>query len=219
MIQIMSTILTINTKDPETRVTFGQPLRSISEIQLVDYDFPDIYATFGKVQTIKKFDGSSTSLSLSEGDYSLKMLIAAINYNNSGAEIQPSLEGYNLITKNEDITFSEEFSEKLGLPTKSLPAKKFYPISWPSHKYHVYCNISASSSMLGQITTTTGEVLKLAPTNLLAIIPSKSGRYPSIPIQAENHPINYLTLSLLDENGNKPNFSGVPFRISLRVLY
>ena len=215
----MSTILTINMKDPETRVIFDQPLRSISEVQLVDYDFPDIYATFGKVQTIKKFDGSSTLLSLSKGNYSLKMLIAAINYNDSGVEIQPSLEGYHLITKNENITFSKELSEILGLPTKSLPAKKVFPISWPSHKYHVYCNIDASSSMLGQITTTTSEVLKLAPTNLLAIVPSKSGRYPSIPIQAKNHPINYLTLSILDENGNKPNFNDVPFRISLRVVY
>ena len=213
----MSTILTINTKYPETRVIFSQPLRSISEVQLVDYDFPDIYATFGRVQTIKKFGDSSILLSLSKGNYSLKMLIAAINYNDSGVEIQPSLEGYHLIIKSEDITFSKELSEKLSLPTKSLPAKKVFPISWPSHKYHVYCNIDASNSVLGQITTTTSEVLK--PTNLLAIVPSKSGIYPSIPIQGENHPINYLTLSLLDENGNKPNFSGMPFRISLRVVY
>ena len=96
--------------------------------------------------------------------------------------------------------------------------------TWPSYKYHVYCNIGASSSVLGQSTTTAAtegrtEHLKLAPTNLLAIIPSKSLSYPSIPIQTENLPINYLTLSLLDENGSKPNFSGVPFRISLRVVY
>ena len=61
--------------------------------------------------------------------------------------------------------------------------------------------------------------MNIAPTNLLAIIPSKSLFYPSIPIQTENLPINYFTLSLLDENGNKPNFNGMPFRISLRVAY
>ena len=96
--------------------------------------------------------------------------------------------------------------------------------TWPSYKYHVYCNIGASSSVLGQSTTTAAtegrtEHLKLEPMNLLAIIHSKSLSYPSIPIQTENLPINYLTLSLLDENGSKPNFSGVPFRISLRVVY
>ena len=210
----MSTILTINTKDPETRVIFGQPLCSISEIQLVDYDFPDTYETFETNQTIK----SSSLFSTSAGNYSLKMLITAINFNNSGVEIQPSSEGYNLITKNEDVIFSKELSKKLGVPS-FLPAKKYFPISWPSYKYHVYCDIGASSSVLGQNTTTAAEHLKLAPTNLLAIIPSKSLFYPSIPIQTENLPINYFTLSLLDENGNKPNFSGVPFRISLRVAY
>ena len=210
----MSMILTINTKNPEIRVTFGQPLCSISEIQLVDYDFPDTYETFETNQTIK----SSSLFSTSAGNYSLKMLITAINFNNSGVEIQPSSEGYNLITKNEDVIFSKELSKKLGVPS-FLPAKKYFPISWPSYKYHVYCDIGASSSVLGQNTTTAAEHLKLAPTNLLAIIPSKSLFYPSIPIQSENLPINYFTLSLLDENGNKPNFSGVPFRISLRVAY
>ena len=49
----MSTILTINSKDPETRVTFSQPLCSISEIQLVDYDFPETYVKFETDQTIE----------------------------------------------------------------------------------------------------------------------------------------------------------------------
>ena len=85
----MSTILTINSKDPETRVIFGQPLCSISEIQLVDYDFPDAYESFETNQAITKFGGSSPLLSISAGNYTPKILITAINYNNSGAEIQP----------------------------------------------------------------------------------------------------------------------------------
>ena len=117
----MSMILTINTKNPEIRVTFGQPLCSISEIQLVDYDFPDTYETFETNQTIK----SSSLFSTSAGNYSLKMLITAINFNNSGVEIQPSSEGYNLITKNEDVIFSKELSKKLGVPS-FLPAKKYF---------------------------------------------------------------------------------------------
>ena len=149
------------------------------------------------------------------------MLLTAFIFNNSGVEIHPMSEGYHLISKNEDIIISRELSRKLGVPSY-LPAKKSYPISWPSYKYHVYCDIGASSSTLGQSTTaikSSGKDLKLAPTNLLAIIPSKSLSYPSIRIQIENFPINYFTLSLLDENGNKPNFSGVPFRISLRVTF
>ena len=162
--------------------------------------------------------GSSTLLSLSKGNLPLKMLIAAINLVNSGAEVRPLSDGYHLFVKNDNITLSNEFRGKLGIPS-ILIAQKSYPISWPLHKYNIYCDIDASSSVLGQNTMETTEGLKLVPTNLLAIIPSKSGIYPSIPVLAGNHPINYLTLSILDENGNKPNFSDMPFRISLRVVY
>ena len=62
------------------------------------------------------------------------------------------------------------------------------------------------------------EVLKLAPTNLLAVVPSKSGIYPSIPVEVSG-PINYITLSVLDKDGNEPKFGGVSFRINLRVTY
>ena len=130
----------------------------------------------------------------------------------------PWVKDIHLISKNESVTISKELRKKLDIPSY-LVVGKFYTISWPSYKYHVYCNIGASNSVLGQITTETGEGLKLTPTNLLAIIPSKSLFCQPIPIQVENYPINYLTLSLLYENGNKRNFSGVPFRISLRVVY
>ena len=215
----MSTILTINSKDPETRVIFGQPLRSISEMQVVDYEFPETYEVFETTQTIKSPDGTKTLLTISPGGYSFKMLLTTLIYNNKGVEIHPTSKGYHIISKNEDVIVSKELSNKLDTPRYQV-GKQFYPISWPSYKYHVYCNVGASNSVLGQITTTsTGGDLKLAPTNLLAIIPSKSLFCQSIPIQVENYPINYLTLSLLYENGNKPNFSGVPFRISLRVVY
>ena len=78
----MSTILTISMKNPEMRVTFNQPLRSISEIQLVDYDFPDTYESFETTQTIKIIGESSSLVSIFVSNYSLRMLITAINFNN-----------------------------------------------------------------------------------------------------------------------------------------
>ena len=218
----MSTILTIYTQDPKTRVTFGQPLRSISEIQLVDYDFPETFETFETDQTIKSSDGSNTLLTISAGGYSFKTLRTVFIISNLGVVIHPTSKGYCIISKDKDVVVSRELAKRLDIPSY-LFAGKYFPISWPRYKYHVHCNIDASSSVLGQITmatTTEGrtEGLKLAPTNLLAVVPSKSGIYPSIPIQTENYPINYLTLSVLDENGNKPNFGGESFRISLRVV-
>ena len=214
----MSTILTINTKDPKTRVIFGQPLCSISEIQLVDYDFPETYEVFETDQTIKSSDGSKTLLTISAGGYSFKTMRTVIIISNLGVVIHPTSEGYCIVSKEKDAVVSRELSKRLGI-SSYLFAGKFYPISWPCYKYHIHCDIDTSKSVFGQITMATTEGLKLVPTNLLAIIPFKSGIYPSIPIQVENNPINYLTLSVLDKNGNKPKFGGVPFRISLRVVY
>ena len=214
----MSTILTINTKEHKTRVTFSQPLRSISEIQLVDYDFPDTFEKFETDQVIKTPDGSKTLLTLSAGGYSYKTMRTTIIMSNLGIVIHPTNEGYCVSSKDVNVLVSRELSRVLDIPSY-LFAGKNYPISWPRYKYHVYCDIGTSSSVLGQITTPMTKGLKLVPTNLLAIIPSKSGNYSSLPIQTVNHPINYLTLSVLDENGNEPKLGGVPFRINLRVLH
>ena len=213
-----STILTVNTKDPKTRVIFGQPLKSISEIQLVDYDFPETYEKFETDQTIKSSDLSKTLLTVSAGGYSSTTMRTVITMSNLGIVIHPTNEGYCIVSKDHNANVSRELAKVLGI-SGYLFAGKPYPTSWPRRKYHIYCDIGTTSSVLGQVTTTSTEGLKLGPTNLLAIIPSKSGIYPSIPVQVENYPINYITLSVLDENGNVPRFGGVPFRINLRVAY
>ena len=211
----MTTILTINTKDPKTRVVFSQPLCSISEIQLVDYDFPETYEKFETDQTIKSDDMSKTLLTVSAGGYSRKTMRTVITISNLGITIHPSNEGYCIVSKDYNAVVSRELAKMLGI-SGYLFAGKPYPVSWPRHKYHIHCDIGTTSSVLGQMTTVGN---KLAPTNLLAIIPSKSGFYPSIPVQVESGPINYLTLLVLDENGNVPRFGGVSFRINLRVTY
>ena len=211
----MSTILTINSKDPETRVIFDQPLRSISEIQLVDYDFPDPFVEFKTEQTITRSDDGNILLALKPGKYPFNTLYTILDHAVSGVSMHKSYKGYNLMSKN-SIGISEELSRKLSIVDYSTIGRIF-ALSWPYHQYYVYCNISTSNSSLGQITTTASGDLK--PTNLLAVTPSKSGKYPSIPIQVENYPINYLTLSVLDENGNKPNFNDKPFRINLKIIH
>ena len=211
----MSTILTIITKDPETRVIFDQPLSSISEIQLVDYDFPVEYVEFKTEQTITRHDDGNILLALKPGKYPFNTLYTTLDHAVSGVIMHKSYKGYHLISRN-SIGISEELSKKLSIIDYSTIGKIF-ALSWPYHQYYIYCNISTSKSVLGQITTVANG--KLKPTNLLAVIPSKSERYPSIPIHVENHPINYLSLSVLDENGNKPNFNDMPFRINLKVVH
>ena len=211
----MSTILTINTNKPKTRVVFSQPLQSISEIQLVDYDFPETYEEFKTDQTIKTTDGSKTLLTISASSYDYKTMRIMIIMSNLGINIHPTNDGYCISSKDDNVVVTKELAKVLGIP-RYLFAGKYYPITWPSYKYHVYCDIGTSTSVLGQISTVEG---KLLPTNLLAIIPSKSGIYPSCQIWTVSHPINYISLLLLDENRKEGKFGGVALRINLRITY
>ena len=211
----MSTILSINTKEPKTRVEFSQPLCSISEIQLVDYDFPETYKKFEADQTIKSADMSKTLLTVSAGGYSSTSMRTVFTISNLGITIHPSNEGYCIVSKDYNAVVSRELAKTLGI-SAYLFKDKPYPVSWPHCKYRIYCDIGTSSSVLGQITTKEN---KLVPTNLLAVVPSKSGIYPSCQIWSVNHPINYITLLVLDENGNNPSWGGAFFRINLRVTY
>ena len=211
----MSTILTINTKEPKTRVEFSQPLQSISEIQLVDYDFPETYVKFETDQTIKTTDNSKTLLSISASSYSFKLMRLMIIMSKLGINIHATNEGFCISSKDYDGVVSRDLAKVLDIPNY-LYKNKYYPITWLSYKYHIYCDIGTTTSILGQIMTVGN---KLVPTNLFAVIPSKTGFYPSYPIKVESGPINYLTLSVLDENGNEPQFGGVAFRINLRITY
>ena len=211
----MSTILTINTKEPKTRVEFSQPLQSISEIQLVDYDFPETLEKFETDQTIKTPDGSKTLLTISASSYDYKTMRLMIIMSNLGIVIHPMNDGYCISSKDDNVVVSKELAKVLGIPN-FLFKNKSYPITWPSYKCHVYCDIGTSSSVFGQITTREN---KLVHTNLLAVVPSKSGIYPSCQICSVSYPIGYITLLVLDENGNNPSWGGESFRINLRVTY
>ena len=211
----MSTILTINTNKPKTRVEFSQPLQSISEIQLVDYDFPETYIKFETDQTIKSGDGSKTLITVSAGGYSSTTMRTLFTISNLGITIHPSNEGYCISCKDYNAVVSRELAKSLGISSYLFKGKP-YPVSWPRHKYHVYCDVGTSNSVLGQITTPEN---KLVHTNLLAVVPSKSGIYPSCQICSVSYPINYITILVLDENGNNPSWFGESFRINLRVTY
>ena len=211
----MSTILTINTNKPKTRVEFSQPLQSISEIQLVDYDFPETYEVFKTDQTIKTPDASKTLLTISASSYDYKTMRLMIIMSNLGIHIHAANEGYCISSKDYNAVVSIDLAKVLDIPN-FLFKNKSYPITWPSYKYHVYCDIGTTTSVLGQITTKEG---KLVPTNLLAIIPSKSGTFPSCQIWSVSHPINYITLLVMDENAKEGSWGGASFRINLRITY
>ena len=55
------------------------------------------------------------------------------------------------------------------------------------------------------------------PSNLLAIVPSRDGRYPELPIQSVNKIINNLTLEILTENLETPDFANKEIIYILKV--
>ena len=173
------------------------------------------YEEFKTDQVIKTPDGRKTLITIAASSYDYRTMRTMIIMSNLGINIHPTNYGYCISSKDDNVIVTSELAKVLGIP-RYLFAGKFYPITWPSYKYHVYCDIGTSSSVLGQITT---KEYKLLPTNLLAIVPSKSGIYPSCQIWPVSHPINYITLSVLDENGKEAKFSGVAFRINLKVTY
>ena len=185
---------------------------------MVDYDFPETYEVFKTDQTIKTTDGSKTLLTISASSYDYGTMRTMVIMSNLGINIHPTNDGYCISSKDDNVVVTRELAKVLGIP-RYLFAGKYYPITWPSYKYHVYCDIGTTSSVLGQITTDSSQGLKLLPTNLLAIAPSKSGVYPSCQIWSVGHPINYITLLVLDENGKEGKFGGASFRINLRVTY
>ena len=130
----MSTILTINTNKPKTRVTFSQPLCSISEIQLVDYDFPETYEKFETDQTIKSADMTKTLLTVSAGGYSSTSMRTVFTISNLGITIHPSNEGYCIVCKDYNAVVSIELAKVLGISSYLFKGKP-YPVSWPSYKY------------------------------------------------------------------------------------
>ena len=180
-------------------MTFQKPMKSLKQID----------------QTMKTPHGRKTLLTISASSYSFKVMRVIIIMSNLGINIHTTNDGYCVYSKDDNVIITKELAKVLGIPSYLLKGK-YYPITWPSYKFHVYCDIGTSSSVLGQIMTVDN---KLAPTNLLAVVPSKSGFYPSCSIQAKSIPTNYITLSVLDEDGKEPKWSGVPFRISLRIMF
>ena len=60
-----------------------------------------------------------------------------------------------------------------------------------------------------------GENEERNPSTLLAVIPSQN--HPCIKVQQTNNPINYFTLSILNEKGGTPNFNNESIRINLKI--
>ena len=120
-------------------------------------------------------------------------------------------------TKSNTIKVSRKLAEILNIPT-TLPPFSYIKISG-DEKYLINCNLvenrSFYASQREQSSLSFGASVN--PSNLLAIVPSRDGRYPELTIQSVNKIINNLTLEILTENLETPDFGDKEIIYILKV--
>ena len=211
----MSDIITIITKEPRVRVTFNQPLRHVSGIQLVDYDFSEDHIEFKTTQGVSR--RGIIIASLQPGHYSFANIITYLNHGVPGITIHGLLNQVHIHNSGGGfLSFSPELEKILNVGINK-PLGQSYALSWITPNYHLFANFGENNDNLGLIATF-DEDFTARPTNLLAAIPSMSNTWPLLRIRDES-PINNVDLKLLRVDGTEVSFGGKQFRISLRVVY
>ena len=210
----MSTILTINTKEPKVRVTFSKPFSSISGIQLVDYNFPEEHIGFKTAQTMKR--GSTTLITFPPGNYSFADLITNLNHGVVGVEfhgLMGEIHLYNSVSGSGGLLFTDELKKVLNIVNRK-PIGANYSLSWTRLNYQLHVN----NINLGLLSCHDNN-FNARPTSILASIPSSSGLFPLVSLDTCGvGVVNYLDLELLASDGAEVNFDGKQFRFSLRIF-
>ena len=223
------TYITIKTKKTNANVEIFPPivLDGRSHISLVDIKIPEEVTksfTFTEPQAIysEPSKGDQPKLmGFPKGVYNMYKLRYEINNNrlteNIGLNIETINNNVYIKTKSNIIKVSRELAEILNIP-KTLPPFSHIKISG-DEKYLINCNLvenrSSYASQREQSSLSFGA--SVYPSNLLAIVPSRDGRYPELTIQSVNKIINNLTLEILTENLETPDFGDKEIIYILKV--
>ena len=217
------TCITIKTKETNANVEIFPPiyLDGRSHISLVDIRLPEEVIksfTFTDPQAIygePSKGGQPKLMGFPKGLYNIYKLRYEINNNrlteNIGFNIELVNNNVYIKTKSNIIKVSRELAEILNIP-KTLPPFSHIKISG-DEKYLINCNLVEANSSYSFMVSP-GDVY---PSNILAIAPSRDGRYPELTIQSVNKIINNLTLEILTENLETPDFGDKEIIYILKV--
>ena len=215
------TYITIKTKETNTNVEIFPPivLDGRSHISLVDIRIPEEVTksfTFTERQSIysEPIKGDQPKLmGFPKGVYNMYKLRYEINNinrltENIGLNIETNNNNVYIETKSNTNKVLRKLAEILNIP-KTLPPFSLIKIS-SDKKYLINCNLveNRSSYSFG---------VSVYPHSLLAIAPSRDGRYPELTIQSVNKIINNLTLEILTENLETPDFGDKEIIYILKV--
>ena len=205
------TYITIKTKRIKANVDIFPPivLDGRSHISLVGIRIPEEETksfTFTDTQAIygEPINGEKAKMTVfpKGDDYNIYKIQYKIETTNNNIYIT---------TKSNTIKFSPELAQILNIP-KTLPPFSHIQISG-DEKYLINCNLVEANSSYSFMVPP-GDFY---PSNLLAIVPSRDGRYPELTIQSVNKIINNITLEILTENLETPDFGDKEIVYILKV--
>ena len=143
----------------------------------------------------RKFPNINTTLA-----ENIDLNIETINNNN-----------INIVTKSDTIRVSSELAQALGIQ-ETLPPFSSVKIS-SDKKYLINCNLVETNSSYS-LKATPGTVY---PSRLLEVAPLRNECYPELSIESGKNIINNLTLEILTENLEAPDFGDNEITYALKV--
>ena len=216
---------------PETRVYLNRPFSNpVRYIELQECYAPSEWITLTTLReeiTVIENEQSSIGISFEAGYYTMEALQVRINRNSKDTNLTMYSDGvrYHLHSKTApEVRISAQLAYLLGLLKKLVKGKTYMINHPPKKRLKVYCDLvegsyesndyedrnkSPKSTFNGK-----GET-RVSHSQLLAVVPSKM--YPLLKVSESKNPINYFTLSLFDEKGNKLKFYNEPIRIQLKL--
>ena len=202
--------ITVKSKQTTVSVDLVPPLvlGDKQRVSLVDIRIPEQYFEFTKDQAIGddgRYDNQLKIIHFSKhhGKYNARRLKQVLNGDSLkaelGLEITITDKAAYLTTQSKEVLVSAELIKNFNIPPELKPYSAV-KISG-DEKYFVYCDlVEENNSLLS--------VARIMPSKLLAVAPkSESGVYPELLIPADKRVINNITLRIVNEKFEVPDFN------------
>ena len=208
---------------PETRIyiypSFTKPVKYI---EVVECHAPKEWITFNIVHNIAstKPNGSPSIDSIRRGSYTIKSLQNEFSKSevNHGLKILAGRgnDYYLYATNDNKPAISGNLAESLGISTELDKGKSYFLQPFSKKIMKVYCDLVDEHSSY-ENEAVKNDSVTIKPSQFLAFVPSE--KYPLLNVSSSKHPINYFTLTIYDEDGNKLNLINEPIRIILKLSF
>ena len=215
--------ITLNT--PETRVYIYPPFtKPVKYIELLECYAPSGWYTLKNAKIVLPETVNDTETSdLEDGSYSPKAFQKLINTKGTPKFVRLFNEGekyyiYSNFYKLTDFFNRWTIEGGLGLPRNIEKNTKYYINAPPKKSIKIYCDlVDENYSYESTTADPKGGTTKINRSHLLAIVPSE--RYPRMNVASSINPINYFTVTIYDEDGEKLNLVDETIKIQLKLSF